>query len=559
MQNAYRKTKSSIWSEFKLLLQIIFYLPPAEIYYDDTDEMDFIIVKFNAWEYAGTDVLWAGIVTSLVSKIEGYAGYWKTRFFRIVAKPGEVPKHAGHGKVKQKFRKSKLVIFSLPNVIWFALFVLIVVAVVALAVLIVIGEVRVDVPSNKSNDTTEEITKGSAQDTFIGIETAILSVLGGTVILNIKNVGSALLTFINSQKSKIERMVNKPNFSQQLGFMSTIKKEILIVSALINWISVYKKKPIRVIIAVDDLDRCPKEKAVKVIEAMNILLSDELSAFICIIAADSRIIVQAIEENLGKLAQNAYFTGHEFMKKYIQVAFCIPVMSTRAKQRFLKQLKKEASSTEHGDAEQCGSETKLQASVSDTIELEVISKNPTTLIDGKCYMNELLMEFERKEIMQYLAGNPHQIKRIFNLLCITTHLVKVAGGPQFPARQVVLWIVLLEQWPYRSSYMIHFIEESFRERDLGIDVNSEWLKLTTTLKEIYPYVESELNTPKNWEMLLSLDGNPDLFQRLIKTEMTTFDVNIVEQMMPYTVHLDRSIKYSIQHADTAEDIKSNSD
>lgn len=42
----------------------------------------FIFVNFNAWQYAGCDTLWAGIVTTMAEKIEEEFGVFTTRVFR---------------------------------------------------------------------------------------------------------------------------------------------------------------------------------------------------------------------------------------------------------------------------------------------------------------------------------------------------------------------------------------------------------------------------------------------------------------------------------------------
>ena len=45
----------------------------------------FIYVNYNAWQYAGCDTLWAGIVTALAEKIEQEFGVFTTRVFRSLS------------------------------------------------------------------------------------------------------------------------------------------------------------------------------------------------------------------------------------------------------------------------------------------------------------------------------------------------------------------------------------------------------------------------------------------------------------------------------------------
>ena len=44
----------------------------------------FIFVNYNAWQYAGCEVLWAGIVKALAEKVEAEFGIFTTRLFRSI-------------------------------------------------------------------------------------------------------------------------------------------------------------------------------------------------------------------------------------------------------------------------------------------------------------------------------------------------------------------------------------------------------------------------------------------------------------------------------------------
>ena len=44
----------------------------------------FIFVHFNAWEFVGSDILWAGIVTNLAGAIEDEFGIMTSRIFRLL-------------------------------------------------------------------------------------------------------------------------------------------------------------------------------------------------------------------------------------------------------------------------------------------------------------------------------------------------------------------------------------------------------------------------------------------------------------------------------------------
>ncbi|XP_070579630.1 NTPase KAP family P-loop domain-containing protein 1-like [Ptychodera flava] len=567
MQSAYRASQGDAWSEFKLLLLILFYYPPPPQKVFDTNETDFIFVKFNAWEYAGSNVLWAGIVTNLVGKIERYAGYWKTRFFRIVAKPSELclQSKSAKGEPKKISRKTKIIV-PIPNFLLLAFLILLFIVGVILAILIGVCEIEIDSELESNTTSPESDSQLTVSKAVIAIEGAIVTVLSMALVTNIKNIVNVVSTLIKSQKAKIESMVNKPNFSDKLGFMADIKREVLIASALINWIARYKKKPVRVVITVDDLDRCSYDKAVDVIDAMKILLSDENSPFICIVAIDPRIVAGAIEKRLGAVSEKAFLTGHEYLKRFLQIRFCVPLMTQKSKRSYLEQLKINASSGNQENfsegEEKMGNgkmylmepKTRQRRMGDNKEETELLDVSVNNNTEDDTFMKSMLDELQNG-VLKFIKGCPRSIKNIYNTLCVTAHMVKVMGRPPaFLPSELVLWIVLLDQWPYRSAHMIHFIEDSFEKRDLGVEM-SHTVKLSDKLKDICQLIKDRLDKPRDWKMLITLDADPELFEKLLNTEMESFDVEDVRQILPYTIHLDPAIMYSIRHAQAKCDIK----
>ena len=68
------------------------------------------------------------------------------------------------------------------------------------------------------------------------------------------------------------------------------------------------------------------DKQVKsVLESVNILLSDRLSPFICIIAIDSRVAINCFAiADADENDERPVVNGHEYLKKIINLPFCLP-------------------------------------------------------------------------------------------------------------------------------------------------------------------------------------------------------------------------------------------
>ena len=57
---------------------------------------------------------------------------------------------------------------------------------------------------------------------------------------------------------------------------------------------------------------------------MSILLSDNSSPFVCLVAVDSRVAVKCIEDTMGAALVKSNVNGYEYLKKIINLPFCLP-------------------------------------------------------------------------------------------------------------------------------------------------------------------------------------------------------------------------------------------
>ena len=83
----------------------------------------------------------------------------------------------------------------------------------------------------------------------------------------------------------------------------------------------------RVVLYIDDLDRCPSEQVVRVLEAVNLLFAFPL--FVVVIAVDSRWLIRSLEENFQGIfgaGQTPAPTPQDYLEKVIQIPFWLQQM-----------------------------------------------------------------------------------------------------------------------------------------------------------------------------------------------------------------------------------------
>ena len=87
------------------------------------------------------------------------------------------------------------------------------------------------------------------------------------------------------------------------------------------------KPPLKTVVFIDDLDRCPPDKVVDVLEGVKLILKDK--QFVVFLAVDTRIVSKAIEHRYRDILetnQNGYRgeLGMEYLAKIVQIPFLLP-------------------------------------------------------------------------------------------------------------------------------------------------------------------------------------------------------------------------------------------
>ncbi|MDQ3154681.1 MAG: P-loop NTPase fold protein, partial [Actinomycetota bacterium] len=106
----------------------------------------------------------------------------------------------------------------------------------------------------------------------------------------------------------------------------------------------------RIILYIDDLDRCPAARVVQVLQAVNLLLS--MSLFIVVVAVDPRWLLGALEDQHGKElgVDQRRERSLNFLDKIFHIAYAVRPMGDRATE-YLRSLLPPVEDTDVGDIE----------------------------------------------------------------------------------------------------------------------------------------------------------------------------------------------------------------
>ena len=178
-----------------------------------------------------------------------------------------------------------------------------------------------------------------------------------------------------------------------------------------------------------------------------------------------------------------------------------------------------------------------------------------------------ILEFSSKEISifdelsTYLSPNPRKIKRVTNIYrCVRLLSMDytMTENERFAFQKKLLpWIILLEQWPVRMSWMLQILED---DEQIGGIILTEYGHYS--LNYIYKtFVENrvynirlnsqlENNLVDRYKTVLTLDGDPEVFDTFLRSgycnltlsDLGTFDVREKRKLLSYTTNLNPAIK-----------------
>uniref|UniRef100_A0A6I8PVR8 NTPase KAP family P-loop domain containing 1 n=1 Tax=Xenopus tropicalis TaxID=8364 RepID=A0A6I8PVR8_XENTR len=501
------------WGFMSLLWHLLFYCPVITEHHLERKSIEFIFVNFSAWQYAGSDRLWAGLVTTLCDRVRKHFGAIPLTVFKVL---GTAPRRSLESEITEwKFKKSfciKLVIVLL---------------------LLLIGLLLLIVPVHSaSNGGDDKVT------TVFGSLATLVS--GSGIIMTLYKLVKGVII---SQKHKIERLVNSQKFSTQMGFMSEVKKEVELITQMVQTMEIFQKQKIRVVLQITSLELCAPDKVVGVLDAMNTLLSDRRAPFISILVVDPSIIVTCLENasSLKGMADNGYM----FLNRTVTLPFSVPALGKKTK---LQILRKAVQRTEDLIDWPCRNDALrvTKTGIAETVKLlkdelaeeeepEVQTNYFQTL---RCIQETFYALYSEREVLhEYIPDSICQMKRIVNTIPVMVNLMMLCKVPldNLSPKSLAAWVVLCNQWPCRLSWILQCLEDEEQR-------NSKESFCSCLLWDVFKKNSKELFSLKTGlKNLLDLDEDPEIFQKFLSQDFP-FTAEESRRLMRFTVNLDFSMK-----------------
>ncbi|XP_064189964.1 kinase D-interacting substrate of 220 kDa B-like isoform X1 [Anguilla rostrata] len=492
----------------ELLLKLMFVNPP-ELPEQTTRALPvrFLFTDYNRLSSVGGETSMAEMIATLSDACEREFGFLATRLFRVF-KTDET-----QGK---KWKKTCCV----PS---FVIFVFILGCLITGLALLAVFKV------DRENLTVNAVL------------ISVASAVGLALVLNFRTWWQVLDSVLNSQRKRLHGAANRMHKLKSEGFMKVLKCEVELMAKMAKTIDCFTQNQTRLVVIIDGLDSCEQDKVLQMLDTVRVLFSK--GPFISIFASDPHIIIKAINQNLNSVLRDSNINGHDYMRNIVHLPVFLNSRGLSTSKRLCM------ASPTNGDLGPDGYHEDVDRKSSLGDQAKQGSK--TALNRRDTYRRRQMqrtitrqMSFDLTKLLVtedwFSDISPQTMRRLLNIVSVTGRLLR-ANQIMFNWDRLASWINLTEEWPYRTSWLILYMEETDGVSDQA------------TLRSIYERISKNIPTTKDVEPLLEIDGDIRSFEVFLSSRTPVLTAHDVETFLPCTVNLDPKLREIIADVRAARD------
>jgi hypothetical protein len=204
----------------------------------------------------------------------------------------------------------------------------------------------------------------------------------------------------------------------------------------------------RLVVLIDDLDRCTPRRIIENLEAIKLFLNVEKTAFV--IAADESIVSNAVKSEYSKYSHEASEKemrdiGSSYMEKLIQIPYKLPRLTHKEAETYISllfcqsELSKESFENIHQDYVNFITSNKFEVYGWNNIERRLSEDDRIQIKSTISFVAQL-----SNMISNCLKGNPRLIKRFLNAYELRIGLLKVGGVEDQKIKQSLIKLMIIE-------------------------------------------------------------------------------------------------------------------
>jgi hypothetical protein len=397
-----------------------------------------LTVNFNAWQFEDAKQIWAGLASVISERLER-----------------ALPRHLHlwmRFRYAWKERRSELLLnVALPLVL-------------AFVILLYLAFGGLD-------QFQASLKNAGGSDLVLRALLASLLPLGSLVFL-VWFASKQILSVVQPLSQRVLSYIQLPTYREQMGYQHRVMEDLRFVySCLIR----YESRESKVVVFIDDLDRCSEDKIIEVLQAIILILGD--SKFFVLLAMDTEMIYRAVRAHYTSDQADDPLPSNlpeEYLHKIIQISFYLPETSNELRLAYLDSLFSAASrQTEEPPAagqlpgpDRNGKQTPPPAANGSLpVNFSYIRYSPPVEVEDT---PAELATF--KEHLMFLEDNPRAVKRLVNLHRLVKIILTVKQqqllSRKDEQRKLVRWLLFCAGWPELIDDCLDVADKSANSPDV---------------------------------------------------------------------------------------------
>nr|XP_013999552.1 unnamed protein product [Salmo salar] len=493
----------------ELLLKLMFVNPP-DLPEQTTRALPvrFLFTDYNRLSSVGGETSLAEMIATLSDACEREFGFMATRLFRVFK--------TEESQGKKKWKKTCCV----PS---FVIFIFILGCLITGMALLAVFKVD------------------GANQTVNAVLIAMACAVGLALVLNCRTWWQVADSVLNSQRKRLHSAANKMHKLKSEGFMKVLKNEVELMARMAKTIDSFTQNQTRLAVIIDGLDSCEQDKVLQMLDTVRVLFSK--GPFISIFASDPHIIIKAINQNLNSVLRDSNINGHDYMRNIVHLPVFLNSrgLSSARKMCVAAPANGDTGNSDGNPNHSDGWHEELDRKLSQHSIGEMTKfGSKTTLNRRDTYRRRQMqrtvtrqMSFDLSKLLVtedwFSDISPQTMRRLLNIVSVTGRLLR-ANQIMFNWDRLASWINLTETWPYRTSWLILFLEET------------EGIPDQAALKTIYERISKNIPTTKDVEPLLEIDGDVRSFEVFLSSRTPVLNARDIKTFLPCTVNLDPKLR-----------------
>jgi len=262
------------------------------------------------------------------------------------------------------------------------------------------------------------------------------------------------LTVLNPISHRMLEYVQMPSYRDQMGYQHRVMSDLRFMQGqLRNW-----KRNVRMVVFIDDLDRCSENKIMEVLQAIHLILG--ASDFFVLLGIDTEMLYRAIRSYYGKQSGERSLPPNfpeTYLRKIIQLPFHLPEFSENERFALVHDLFSV-------DAQIQFNRLVEHKKINDQIAASPPEEEPAEPLPyDMAQLRELrVQELEAaedtaaelmayKDFGRFLEDNPRELKRLVNVHRLVKILIQLNRPSmvwsQSMQRKLVKWLIFCARWP----------------------------------------------------------------------------------------------------------------